>query len=72
MIKIVFKGHKAHLKKISFTRLLHERTSLSLKDSKEIMDRIIDDETVEIFVNDLNYKVNLKVYIHYDASFIVY
>lgn len=39
------------MNKIKFIHLLHEHAGLSLKESKNTKDRIVDGETVEIVVD---------------------
>jgi hypothetical protein len=54
MTILLFKGYTQDVKKISFTRLLHNKATIRLKEAKEIMDRILDDEVVELQVLDYN------------------
>ena len=49
---IRFIGWKKNMNKIKFIHLLNEHADLSLKESKEVKDRIVNDEIVEIVVSD--------------------
>ena len=52
MKKIKFTGWNKNMNKIKFIHLLNEQADLSLKESKEIKDRIVDGEVIEIEVHD--------------------
>ena len=54
MMTILFKGCTEDVKKISFTRLLQGRANIRLKEAKNILDRILDNEVVELHVLDHN------------------
>lgn len=57
MKKIRFTGWNKNMNKIKFIHLLNEQAGLSLKESKEIKDRIVDGEVIEIEVHDDKVKV---------------
>ncbi|PWG78014.1 hypothetical protein [Pararcticibacter amylolyticus] len=48
MKKIRFTGWKKGVNKIEFIQLLHHNAGISLKEAKQIKDRIVDGEIVEI------------------------
>lgn len=50
MKKIRFTGWAKNLSKIKFILILHGQAGLSLKESKDIEDRIADGEEIEILV----------------------
>ena len=54
--KITFKGWEPGMRKVSFTKLLHEKGELTLKDAKSITDRLLDndDETITLEFKDEN------------------
>lgn len=52
MRKIRFTGWNKKMNKIKFIHLLNEQAKRSLKESKDIKDRIVNGEAVQITVND--------------------
>lgn len=52
MRKIRFTGWNKKMNKIKFIHLLNEQAKHSLKESKDIKDRIVNGEAVQITVND--------------------
>ena len=50
MKKIKFIGWVKGMNKIKFIHLLRNNTQLSLKEAKNIKDRIVDNEVIEILV----------------------
>lgn len=55
MIKIIFEGWEVGMRKIPFTKLLNEKVGLSLKDSKKLKDRLVNNnETIEIEISNEN------------------
>lgn len=52
MKKIKFIGWKKNMNKIKFIHLLNEQVGFSLKESKDIKDRIVNGEVVEIMVSE--------------------
>lgn len=50
MKKVRFTGWKKGMNKIEFIQLLHHNAGISLKEAKQIKDRIVDGEIVEINV----------------------
>ena len=50
MATIVFKGWNVGMRGIPFVLLLREKTDVSLKRAKEIKERIVDNETIELQV----------------------
>lgn len=50
MKKIKFAGWRKGMNKIEFIQLLRNNTELSLQEAKNIKDKIVDGETVEILV----------------------
>ena len=55
MAKIIFEGWEVGMRKIPFMKLLNEKAGLSLKDSKNLKDRLVDNnEIIEIEVPDEN------------------
>jgi len=48
MVTIVFNGLKRDAKRISFAKFLSYKTQISMYEAKEISDRIIDGETIEL------------------------
>jgi len=52
MPMIIFTGCKPELKKVSFTSLLHKKGDMGLIEAKAIMDKILDDEIVEVMVEN--------------------
>jgi hypothetical protein len=55
MAKIIFEGWEVGMRKIPFIKLLNEKAGLSLKDSQNLKDRLVDNnEIIEIEVPDEN------------------
>lgn len=53
MAKIIFEGWEIGMRKIPFTKLLHEKAGLSLSEAKKMKDRLVDNnEIVEINVEN--------------------
>lgn len=52
MKKIRFTGWNKEMNKIKFIHLLNEQAMLSLKESKDIKDRIVNGEEIDILVSD--------------------
>jgi len=52
MRKIRFTSWNKDMNKIKFIHLLNEQTNLSLKESKDIKDRIVNGEVVDVEVDD--------------------
>jgi len=52
MRKIRFTGWNKKMNKIKFIHLLNEQAKLSLKESKDIKDRIVNGEEIDILVSD--------------------
>jgi hypothetical protein len=53
MTRLIFDGWEVGMRKIPFTKLLHEKANLSLADAKHIKDRLVNnDEVVEIEIED--------------------
>jgi hypothetical protein len=52
MAKIILKGWKVGMRGIPLMLLLREKTRISLKRAKEIKERIVDHETIELEVSE--------------------
>ncbi len=50
-IRLVFDGWNEGMMKVSASMMLREKTSLDLKEAKDIVDRILEDEVVMIDVS---------------------
>ena len=48
MVQLILKGWKTGLKKVSLTKLLKERTRLTLAPAKDCVDQLLEGETVYI------------------------
>jgi hypothetical protein len=60
MTKIIFEGWEVGMRKIPFIKLLNEKAGLSLKDSKNLKDRLVDDnEIIEMEVPDENLAIEI-------------
>ena len=53
MAKVVFKGWRVGMRKIPFTMLLRQRAGLSLKQARDIKTKVLDNEEVVIFVDNI-------------------
>lgn len=53
MIKIVFSGWSVGMRRLAFSIYLHEKTNLSLSESRDIGFRITDNEVVEIYIDNI-------------------
>ena len=54
MAVIIFKGWKKGMRGISFIHLLREKTDISLKNAKDIKERIVYGEVITLPVADLS------------------
>ena len=54
MITVILQGWEDGLEKVSLTKLQMEVLGQSLKESKENVDKLLDGEIVEIFVEELD------------------
>lgn len=53
MKRIIFDGWEVGMRKIPFTKLLHNKAGMSLVDAKKAKDRLVDkEEIIEIFVEN--------------------
>ncbi|SMC75080.1 hypothetical protein [Pedobacter africanus] len=52
MKKIRFTGWNKNMNKIEFIHILNEHARLSLKESKDIKDRIVNNEIIEVIVDE--------------------
>jgi hypothetical protein len=59
MTKIIFEGWEVGMRKIPFIKLLNEKAGLSLKDSKNLKDRLVDNEIIEMEVPDENLAIEI-------------
>lgn len=53
MIKIIFFGWNIGMKRVTFSKLLHDKTNLSLQKTWEIGLKILDGEVIEINVEEI-------------------
>ena len=55
MVKIIFEGWDAGMRKIQFTKLLNEKAGLTLQEAKSLKDKLVDNnEIVVVEVGDEN------------------
>lgn len=52
MKKIKFVSLNKGMNKIRFINLLYDQTNLSLKEAKELKERLVDGEVIELMVDD--------------------
>jgi hypothetical protein len=53
MARIVFRGWRVGMKKVAFTKLLHNQAGLPLKQAQNITLRVLDEEPIEIDISDI-------------------
>lgn len=55
MTKIIFEGWEVGMRKIPFTKLLNEKAGLTLKEAKNLKDRLVDyNEVITVEVENYN------------------